>query len=130
MSDTSAGKLVVALDIDDTISRHPAFFAFLSNALVGAGHKVLIITFRIDRPSAEADLRSWGIAYDELLTPSADPDSDDGTDEWKGRLCEELGVDVLFDDSPEVLRFVGPGVLSLMAVDQSRYDLSRLCRPG
>ena len=128
VADSIANQLVVALDIDETITRHPSFFAFLSHALTAAGHRVLVITFRIDRAAAEADLRSWGIAYDDLFTPSVDPDSDDGTDEWKGRLCEEHRVDVLFDDSPEVLRFVGPGVLSLMVVDQARYDLSRLCK--
>ena len=43
--------MVVAFDIDDTISRHPQFFAFLTQALIAAGHKVLIITFRSDRQS-------------------------------------------------------------------------------
>ena len=32
----------VALDIDDTITLHPEFIAFLSNALLAAGHGVYI----------------------------------------------------------------------------------------
>jgi hypothetical protein len=31
-----AGRMVVGLDIDDTITRHPRFFAFLTRALVAA----------------------------------------------------------------------------------------------
>lgn len=115
------------MDIDDTITRHPVFFAFLSNALIAAGHEVLILTFRIDRAGADADLRTWGVVYSELITPSPDPDSWDGTDEWKAQVCRERGVQVLFEDSPEVLRHVDQSVLGLMAVDMGRYDLNRLC---
>jgi hypothetical protein len=120
--------MLIALDIDDTITRHPAFFAFLSQSLIAAGHGVAIVTFRTDRESTSAELDAWGIAYTHLITASLDPDSEDGTDPWKARICKELGVDVLFDDSPEVLRHVSPSILSLMVVDQDRYDLNRLCQ--
>ena len=60
--------MVVAFDIDDTISRHPKFFSFLTRALKAAGHEVVIITFREDRQATEAALRGWGIAWTKLLT--------------------------------------------------------------
>jgi hypothetical protein len=122
----SQQKLIVAIDIDDTITRHPEFFAFLTRSLVEAGHEVLIVTFRIDRENAELELREWGISYTELLTPSPDPESEEGTDKWKAQLCATRCVDVFFEESPEVLRLLGPTVLGLMPVDMSRYDLNRL----
>ena len=32
--------ITIALDIDETITAHPGFFAFISQALVQAGHRV------------------------------------------------------------------------------------------
>lgn len=49
--------MIIAFDIDDTITRHPPFFAVLSRALVEAGHQVLIITFRDDPTVTAEDLR-------------------------------------------------------------------------
>lgn len=60
--------MVIGLDIDGTITRHPNFFAFISQALVQGGHQVVVITFREDRKSAADDLAVWGVAYSELIT--------------------------------------------------------------
>ena len=40
--------MVIGLDIDGTITRHPEFFAFISQALVQGGHRLVVITFRKD----------------------------------------------------------------------------------
>ena len=48
-SSASNGNMKVALDIDDTITRCPDFFAFLSKALKDAGHHVYVVSYRADR---------------------------------------------------------------------------------
>ena len=112
--------MVIGLDIDDTITRHPAFFAFLSQALIDAGHKVVIITFRGERESTEADLREWGIAYSELFLGTYEAVREVGVDEWKSTVCQRHGVEVFFEDDADVLRHVDPGVACFMAVDHAR----------
>ena len=119
----------IALDIDDTITRHTEFFGFLSRALVAGGHEVIIITFREDRNSATADLDAWGIGYTKLITSDLPDQLEHGVDEWKGRVCREHRVEILFDDAPEVLRHVESPTLCLMAIDHERHDLSNLLEP-
>ena len=99
---TPASAMTIAFDIDDTITRHPAFFALLSQALVQAGHRVLIITFRdqAGRADTEADLAGWGIAYHELICWSMACCDPADVDAWKGTVCREHGVDVFFEDDP------------------------------
>ena len=105
---SSLTKLTIALDIDDTISRHPDFFAFLSQSLVQNGHRVLIITFRDEsgRDGTEADLADWGIHYDELICWSMETCDLAEVDAWKARLCREHRVDLFFEDDPNVLAYV------------------------
>jgi len=105
--------MVVAFDIDDTISRHPQFFAFLTQALKAAGHQVLIITFREDRLAAESDLRDWGIAWTTLITSTLEACLATGVDEWKSSECRKAGVDVFFEDDPNVLKHIDPGTVCL-----------------
>ena len=105
--------MVVAFDIDDTISRHPQFFAFLTQALKAAGHKVLIITFREDRVATESDLRGWGIAWTTLITSTLEACLKTGVDEWKSSECRKAGVDVFFEDDPNVLKHIDPNTVCL-----------------
>jgi hypothetical protein len=100
--------MIVAFDIDDTISRHPQFFSFLTQALKAAGHEVLIITFREDRPAAEADLCAWGIAWTKLITSTLEACLAVGVDEWKAAECRKARVDVFFEDDPNVLQHIDP----------------------
>lgn len=112
--------MVIGLDIDDTITRHPVFFAFLSRALIDAGHQVVIITFRACRESADADLRAWGVACSQLVLGTPDEVMAAGVDQWKSSVCERLGVEVFFDDDPTVLRHVDPRVACFMAIGEPR----------
>ena len=109
-------RMIIALDIDDTITRRPEFFSHLSRSLVAAGHRVLIITYKQDRDSAEADLRSWGIAYDLLITSTLESCLEHGVEQWKAAVCREHGVDVFFEDDPDVLRHVDDSVACLVPV--------------
>jgi hypothetical protein len=105
--------MVVAFDIDDTISRHPQFFSFLTQALVAAGHEVLIITFRQERSETESDLRDWGIAWTKLVTSTLQACLAEGVDEWKASECRKAGVDVFFEDDPDVLKHIDVATLCL-----------------
>jgi len=120
--------MVIGLDIDGTITRHPAFFAFLSRALRQAGHDVVVITFRQDRASSESDLAQWGIAYSRLVIWSLGAHTD--MLRWKGDVCRELGVEVLFEDDPQVLCQVAPEIVSMMVVNHDEHDLGRLGPDG
>ncbi|MFI4862337.1 MAG: hypothetical protein ACIAXF_16860 [Phycisphaerales bacterium JB063] len=105
--------MIIALDIDDTITERPAFFALLSRAFSQAGHRVLIITFRDEtsRATTEADLQAWGIVYDELVCWSSACIGVDDIDAWKASVCREKGVDVFFEDDASVLAHVDPGTV-------------------
>jgi hypothetical protein len=109
--------MVIAFDIDDTITRHPEFFSFLSTALLAANHRVVIITFREDPFTAAADLLRWGVVYSELVTSSLDECLAHGVDEWKAAVCREHGVELFFEDDPNVLRHVDAQTVCLMPVD-------------
>ena len=97
--------MTIAFDIDDTITRHPAFFALVSQALIKAGHRVLIITFRDEngRAGTEADLAGWGIVYHQLICWSMSTCDLAQVDTWKATVCREYGVEVFFEDDPVVL---------------------------
>lgn len=120
----------IAFDLDDTITRCPAFFSAISKALLDAGHKVYIITYREDRQFAEEDLAECGVAFSELVLPG---EADfrgipyeqwrAQASQWKARVCRTLGIDVFFDDMPEVINAIGNQTALFMAVDPSRGNV-------
>jgi len=118
--------MVIGLDIDGTITRHPEFFAFLSQMLVAGGHQVIVITFREDRNNAVADLAAWNIRYSELLMWSFQDYGDEDMYAWKGRMCAVMNVAILFDDDPQVHQRLDPQVISMMVVNHHDYNLARL----
>ena len=91
----------IALDIDGLLDEVPEFFGFLSHALREKGHFVAVLTFRdpARRAHTEEQLAGWGIAYDELHFARSLED--------KGRLCEELAINLFFDDQDECIQPVG-----------------------
>lgn len=109
--------MIIALDIEDTITRRPEFFATITKALRNDGHRIIIITFRLDRAATTDDLERWAIHYDELVTCSLDEHLEHDLEAWKGRVCRERGVDIFFEDNPAVLRHVDPSVACFMPVD-------------
>ena len=117
--------MVVAFDIDDTISRHLPFFAFLTQALIAAGHQVLIITFREDRLATESDLRGWGIGWTTLITSTLEACLETGVDEWKSSECRKAGVDVFFEDDPNVLKHIEADTVCLQPYLPSKPDEGR-----
>jgi hypothetical protein len=120
--------MVIGLDIDGTITRHREFFAFLPHSATKAGHQIIVMTFRQERESTMADLAKWGIAYSRLLTWSLDDCLPEEMTAWKGRVCDEFKVELLFEDDPQVISQVDPAVVSMMVVDHDEYELARLTR--
>lgn len=108
--------MVIGIDIDDTITRHPGFFAFMTEALVAAGHEVVIITFRENAELTAADLAKWGVRYTKLVTSSLESHLEHGVYEWKGMVCREHGIEVFFEDDPHVLRHVDPSITRCMVL--------------
>lgn len=117
--------MVIALDIDDTLTRHPPFFALLTQALAEAGHRVLIITFRDDPEVTASDLRRWGIAYHELFCWSMQANDLEDVDAWKAAVCSEHGVEVFFEDDADVLAHVDPATVCFTPFEASRADGQR-----
>lgn len=109
--------MIIGLDIDNTITRHPEFFASMTRRLTADGHRIVIITFREDREHTVQALSEWGICYDVLVTSTVQAHLDHGVDEWKGVVCRQQGVEIFFEDDPTVLRHVDPSVVCFMPVD-------------
>jgi uncharacterized HAD superfamily protein len=109
----------VALDIDGTISEHPDFFAVLSSALRASGHQIVVLTYRDPARNEETkrQLASWGIVFDELVITTSL--------ESKGELCEELEVDLFFDDQDECITKVPERVLVCKVRNGGNFDFSR-----
>ena len=106
----------IALDIDDTITRHPEFFAWLSHALRASGHRVVVITFREDRESTAQALARLGVVHDKLITSTLSACAEHGVDTWKAAMCRQERIDVFFEDDPEQARHVAPPTVVLAPV--------------
>ena len=108
----------IALDIDDTITHAPAFFAAVTHALADA--EITIVTVRERADGSEETLHELGIRYDRLVT-SDDPElgrTDDATyHDWKIRVVTRLRPDVYFDDAPEVVHRIRPPTAVFMCCD-------------
>ena len=102
--------MIIALDIDDTISANPQFFSFLSKAAADAGHTILIITYREDREFAAHDLTRWGITWHKLITATMEDLNNHGFNSWKAHVCREHEVEVFFEDMVEVMEHVDDSV--------------------
>lgn len=104
--------MIVALDFEDTITAHPAFFAFLSKSLINAGHVVIVITLRDDRDNLKTELDAYGIRYTELVT--ADEGVLDRPDviKWKSEICRDRGVEIFFEDNHAIIEHVDESVMT------------------
>ena len=118
--------MVVAFDIDDTITRHPKFFSLLTKALVAAGHDVIIITYREDREPTNKALAEWDIAYTKLVTSRTNDLLSHGPDEWKAEICRQFSVEIIFEDMHEVIQHIDKSVVTFMLVDPEKHRLDLL----
>ena len=111
----------IGIDLDDTISSSPEFFAVLSAAFLAAGHAVHVVTYR--EPGTESlvaqELRAHGVPFTALHLP--DPGERPPT--FKARVAASLGLDWMIDDSPEVLARMPAGTRRLWLCDPEVFDL-------
>jgi len=114
--------VVIALDIDDTITRHPTFFALLAQAVRGSGGRVVIITFRDNREWTIAQLKEWGVDFDVLHTVPVGEIVD--PDHWKAEICSQEQVDVFFEDDPFVLKNLSSETIGILVTKPGCHDLA------
>lgn len=103
-------KFKIGLDLDGVIDIKPESFKFIADHLLHSGHEVHIITGR--RLERELDetvnlLKKLKFRYTELHLYPGDyelvlPLPMEVTQElgrWKADACQDLGIDLFFDDS-------------------------------
>ena len=110
----------IALDIDGTITKNPAFFSVLSQAVRQAGGKVYIVTSRgnddVARVQTMQELASYMIKFDDLVI-IADSSSEEQLQcphenlDWyqkylwqKVAVCLDRNVNLVFEDDLKVIR--------------------------
>lgn len=123
----------IAIDHDGTAMLHPDIYKELIDTFKAAGHEVGIITGR-DEDSEYYDKRrlqksgfqfdffwSSGMMNDEetSLLEKIDAgklniDRDTVCCHFKARLCERMGVDILFDDNADTIRLFQNGGRTLI----------------
>jgi hypothetical protein len=109
--------MLIQLDVDNTITWAPGFFAWMSQALKRDGHRVAIVTARGLLPgepeSTEKQLQGLGLVWDDLILSEPVPEID--SQELPADYPEELlqlwpklkatmraRPDLVFDDSEEI----------------------------
>lgn len=62
----------IGIDLDDTISEAPEFFAVLSAAFLARGHAVHVVTYREPgtESSVASELREHGVPFTALQLPA------------------------------------------------------------
>ena len=104
-------RLRLAFDLDGTLTRHSDHLRFLADRVLMSGGEVHVITGR--RPH-ERDLTLYELKnklrfrftelhvypeeYDFELGGKISAELAQSIGEWKSDLCDDLGVDILFDD--------------------------------
>lgn len=111
----------IGIDLDDTISALPQWFSLLCDAFVAAGHEVHVLTFRSPGTEAEVrvELQELGIRYTALHLPSAGVHPP----EWKAAVAQRLELDLMIEDSPEVLARMPASTARLWLCDPEVFDL-------
>jgi len=112
-------RITLGLDMDNTITKHPDFFAQLTLALKNKGGEVFVVSSRANNPevqnATEVELVRWNIVYDKVSLIPDSPDEripcphDDVLDGYqaylwqKVKICQDLSVTVYFDDDAKVV---------------------------
>ena len=109
----------ICLDVDDTITYTPGFFASLCDRFVSA--RITIVTFRTDLANTKQYLDSVGVRYDQVVV-STDRQhgriASESLHEWKAKFVNRLRPDIFFEDMPEVVALIDPTILVFMPCDE------------
>ncbi len=110
--------MIIAIDIDDTITAMPKFFAILSRAVIRDRGKVIIVSSRTKSDevlqSTEKELKEYGIVHSKLvlidgLDTAAAVCPCQELDWWnkylwqKVAVCQREGVEVVAEDDEKVI---------------------------
>jgi len=110
--------MIIAIDIDDTITAMPKFFAILSKAVLRERGKVIIISSRMNTPEVVQEtgreLKEYGLVYSRLVMiegkdTAAVTCPHDELDWWnkylwqKKDVCQREGVEVVIEDDEKVV---------------------------
>lgn len=112
----------VGIDIDFTITEMPEFFALLTASLLKNGSEVHVISYREDEKETIQELKQLNIKYTQLHLPRGDQEMVS----WKSNLAAELDLDLMIEDSPEVLAAMPLKTKRLWLCDPEVFDLD-LC---
>lgn len=111
----------IGIDLDETISALPEWFSTLTKAFLAAGSEIHVITFR--EPGTEdgvaAELAELGVVYTRLHVPTESVNAP----KWKSELATSLELDLMIEDSPEVLAKLPPQIARLWLCDPEIFDL-------
>jgi len=117
----------IAIDIDGTITEAPEFFAFLTSL---SDLRITIVSFRDDEPEARRLLTELGIRFDQLVLINDPVHGNLGAvawEQWKADAVAKLGVQIFFEDMPEVIKLVQPPTKTFMVCDQMMRDWLAVC---
>lgn len=116
----------IVLDVDDTITLAPEFFARLTHALPDV--RVTILTLRLNPASTARFVDELGVRYDEIVTADhSEMGRKPGQSliDWKVEAVTALAPDIYFEDMPEVVHRVPSGTKVFMACDELMLDWVR-----
>lgn len=108
----------ICLDVDDTITYAPGFFAGLCERFANA--RITIVTFRSDLATTKDYLDSVGVRYDRVVVSTDEQygkSKSESLHEWKANFVNRLRPDIFFEDMPEVVALIDPGILVFMPCD-------------
>ena len=110
--------MIIAIDIDDTITANPSFFSLLSKAVIRDGGKVIIISSRPNLSETirltGQQLKEYGMRYSKLVLMEG-PDVAKATCphmelDWWGKylwqkvdICQKEKVEIVFEDDEKVV---------------------------
>jgi len=95
---SSTNQRVIGLDWDGTVSDYSAAFAFLATLF----DSVVIITVN-DEITPEIASQTLKLT-EKTVNVEICPDNRLGTaSEWKAEICVKYGVDIMFDDNPDIV---------------------------
>jgi hypothetical protein len=109
----------ICLDVDDTITYAPGFFASLCNKFASA--RITIVTFRTDLAKTTEYLDSVGVRYDQVVVSTDEQHGQSKAEslhEWKANFVNRLRPDIFFEDMPEVVALIDPAILVFMPCDE------------
>ena len=112
--------MIVGIDVDGVCDYVPAI---IRSICADPTHTIHIITYRdeCDREETKEMLKDLGIRFDSLHMP------EDGVrmEDWKRKVVIDNKVELMIEDTPEILAVLPPHVARIWVTDPSVYDLDK-----